>query len=200
MLTEGKEYTDKELAGLLRLDSAVAFTILLDRYSSRLYRFSLSYLKNKEDAEEIVQEVFLKIWQIRQELSLDRPIEALLFTMAKNGILNTIRKQKSERTYLDYAALYPEKNILVDEEIDFRELEKVFRQAYEQLSPGRKEIFGLSRYQFLSNAEIAAKLGISIKTVENQMTAALAQIRRALHSKGFSLILFDLFHKNSGSR
>ena len=193
-MAEGRDYTDRELIALLRIGSPVAFNRLLDRYSSKIYRFSMSYLKDRYDAEEVVQEVFLKLWKIREELSPERPIDPLLFTIAKNGILNTIRKAKSEQAYLNYAALYPEKDILVDEELNFHELECAYLQAVNQLSPKRREIYKLSREKFLSNAEIADHLGISVKTVENQITSALAGIRRVLRSQGFSFLLFfELF-------
>ncbi len=171
-----------------------AFNELFDRYGKRLYNFSIGYLKSVENAEEIVQEVFMKIWDNRLELSAQKSIESYLFTIARNGILNTIRKSKSEQAYLNYVKINPEKNVLLDEELNFNELKKAYHEAIEQLSPRRKEIFLLSREQALSNAEIAEKMSISVKTVENQMTTAISEIRRNLRSLGFSgVIFFKLF-------
>ena len=171
-----------------------AFNVLFDRYGKRLYHFSMGYLKSTADAEEIVQEVFLKIWNNRIELSTQKSFESYLFTIAKNGILNTIRKSKSEQAYLNYVKINPGKNILLDEELNFNELEKAYHEAIEQLSPRRKEIYLLSKEQSLSNGEIATKMNISVKTVENQMTSALSEIRRNLRSLGFSgIIFFELF-------
>lgn len=174
--------------------SSEAFQVLFDRYGPKIHRFSMGYLKSAQEAEEIVQEVFLKIWKVREELKSDKSLDSYVFTIAKNAILNTIRKSKNEQLYLDYAKLHPGKNILLDEELDFKELERAYKQSIEQLSPKRKTIFLLSREKNLSNAEIAQQLGISIKTVENQMTSALAQIKKELLSAGFSgLIFFELF-------
>ena len=171
-----------------------AFNELFDRYGKRLHRFAVAYLKSTENAEEIVQEVFLKIWNNREEISPDKSFESYLFTIAKNGILNTIRKSKSEQAYLNFAKLNPGKNVLLDEELDFNELERAYKNAVDQLSPRRKEIFLLSRVHSLSNAEIAEKMNISVKTVENQMTSALAEVRKNLRSLGFSVIPFlELF-------
>lgn len=171
-----------------------AFNELFERYGKRLYHFSIGYLKSIENAEEIVQEVFMKIWDNRLELSAQKSIESYLFTIARNGILNTIRKSKSEQTYLNYVKINPGKNVLLDEELNFNELEKAYHEAIEQLSPRRKEIFLLSREQALSNAEIAEKMSVSVKTVENQMTSAISEIRRNLRSLGFSWIIFlELF-------
>lgn len=171
-----------------------AFSMLFDRYGKRLYHFSLSYLKSVEDAEEIVQEVFLKIWNNREFLSIEKSFESYLFTIAKNGILNTIRKSKSEQAYLNYKKNHPDKNVLLDDELDFNELEKAYEKSIDKLSPRRKEIYLLSRQQSLSNTEIAEKMNISVKTVENQMTSAKSEIRKNLRAFGFSgIIFFELF-------
>jgi RNA polymerase sigma-70 factor (ECF subfamily) len=193
MQIEPKESLE-DWIGLLKEGDAKAFDRLFGRYAKRLYGFAVGYLKSKEEAEEIVQEVFLKIWDNRVELSAQKSLESYLFTIARNGILNTIRKSKSEKVYLNYAKLNPGKDVLLDKELDFRELEKAYHIVIEQLPPRRKEIYLLSKAQSLSNAEIAAKLNISVKTVENQMTSALAEIRKNLRSLGFSgIIFFELF-------
>ncbi|MEI7523911.1 MAG: RNA polymerase sigma-70 factor [Mariniphaga sp.] len=186
--------SEEEWILALKEGNLLAFNELFARYGKRLFHFSKGYLHSSENSEEIVQEVFLKIWDNRGELSAQKSIEAYLFTIARNGILNTIRKSKSEQAYLNYAKIHPGKNILLDEELDFSELEKAYHQVIDQLSPRRKEIFILSREQSFSNAEIAAKMGISVKTVENQMTSAISEIRKNLRSLGFSgIILFKLF-------
>ena len=187
-------FSDTDLILALKEGNLKAFNQVFDRYAKRLYRFSMGYLKSAENAEEIVQEVFLKIWHNREELIVQKSFDSYLFTIAKNGILNTIRKSKSEQAYLNYAKLYPGKDVLLDQELDFKELKKAYQEAIAQLSPRRKEIFLLSREQSLSNAEIAQKMNISVKTVENQMTSALAEIRKNLRSLGFSgIIFFELF-------
>jgi len=171
-----------------------AFSILFDRYGKRLFHFSNGYLKSVEDAEEIVQDVFLKIWNIRKELVVDKSFESYLFTIAKNAILNKIRKSKLEHAYLSYVKLHPDQNVSLDDELDFSELDKAYKDAIERLSPRRKEIFLLSKEQHLPNSEIATKMNISIKTVENQMTSATSEIRKTLRSLGFSgIIFFELF-------
>jgi RNA polymerase sigma-70 factor (ECF subfamily) len=171
-----------------------AYNELFERYAKRLYFFSVKYLKSAENAEEIVQEVFLKIWNNRKQLLVQESIESYLFTIARNGILNTIRKSKSEQTYLNYLKVNPGKNVLLDEELNFYELEKAYQRAIDQLSPRRKDVYLLSKAESLTNAEIANKLNISVKTVENQMTTAIADIRKNLRSLGFcGIIFFELF-------
>lgn len=171
-----------------------AFNELFERYGKRLYRFAMGYLKSSENAEEIVQDVFLKIWKNREKLSDQKSFESYLFTIAKNAILNTIRKSKYEKAYLNYLKIHAGEDVLLDDELNFNELEKAYKEGIEKLSPRRKEIFIMSRELSLSNAEIAEKMNISIKTVENQMTSAFSDIRRYLHTLGFSgIIFFELF-------
>ncbi len=193
-MNKNYNYSEAEWIHALRDGDVKAYSELFDRYGKRLYFFSKGYLKSEEDAEEIVQEVFIKIWNNRKELSVEKSFESYLFTIAKNGILNTIRKSKSEQAYLNYAKIHPEKNVLLDEELNFIELDAAYKKIVENLSPRRKEIYLLSREQHLSNNEIAEKMNISVKTVENQMTSALSEIRKNLRSLGFSgIIFFELF-------
>lgn len=186
--------SDVEWILALKEGNLQAFNELFDRYGKRLYHFSIGYLKSVEDAEEIVQEVFLKIWDNRIELSAQKSLESYLFTIARNGILNTIRKSKSEQVYLNYVKINSVKNVLLDEELNFNELEKAYNNVIELLSPRRKEIYSLSKEHSFSNTEIAMKMNISVKTVENQMTSALSEIRKNLRSLGFSgIFFFELF-------
>ncbi|MGQ7870462.1 RNA polymerase sigma factor [Sunxiuqinia sp. sy24] len=82
-------YQDKDLVVKLKSSSSYAFQILFEKYSRKIYHFSLGYLKNKQEAEEIVQDVFLNVWKVREELLVGRSFESYLFTIDKNAILNT---------------------------------------------------------------------------------------------------------------
>lgn len=193
-MDQGNRYQDKDLVVQLKSNSSSAFQALFEKYSQRIYRFSLGYLKSTQEAEEIVQDVFLRVWKAREELLVERSFESYLFTIAKNTILNTIRKANYEKAYLEYSSLHSNKNSLLDEELDFKELDRIYRQAIEKLPARRKEVYRLSRDNGLSNREIANELGISVKTVENQMTAALSAIKKELLSYGISGgIFFELF-------
>ncbi|SFF38237.1 RNA polymerase sigma-70 factor [Sunxiuqinia elliptica] len=193
-MDQGNRYQDKDLVVQLKSNSSSAFQALFEKYSQRIYRFSLGYLKSTQEAEEIVQDVFLRVWKAREELLVERSFESYLFTIAKNTILNTIRKANYEKAYLEYSSLHSNKNSLLDEELDFKELDRIYRRAIEKLPARRKEVYRLSRDNGLSNREIANELGISVKTVENQMTAALSAIKKELLSYGISgSIFFELF-------
>ena len=177
----------------LRSGSYEAFNMIYKEYSKRLYGFAMFYLKNESEVEEIVQEIFLKLWKNREDLKEECTFESYLFTMAKNAILNTIRSRKYKNAYLNYKQAFPAKNILLDDELDFNELEKAYLLVIDSLSPRKKEVYLLSREKMLSYSEIGEQLGISVKTVENHMTSALSEIRMKISSLGFCGILFVLF-------
>lgn len=191
---DNKIHNDKILLNELQNGLSLAFQVLFDKYSRKIYAFSFSYLNNSEEAEEIVQEVFLKIWKAREEISTEKSFDSYLFTIAKNAILNTIRKSNYHKSFVEYTKLHPEKNTLLDDELNFNELQQAYEKSVKKLPVRRQEIFRLSRDKGFTNAEIAKKMGISVKTVENQMTSAIADIKRSLQSLGFSgIIFFELF-------
>lgn len=193
-MKELPEHSRELLISALKTGTEAAYQQLFDLYGKRLYRFAEGYLNDPVEAEEIVQEVFIKIWSVREQLSTIKSFDSYIFTIAKNAILNSIRKAKSKAAYATWAMLHPGKDILLDDELDFNELQKAYRCSVETLSPKRQEVFCLSRDTGLTNREIAEKLGISEKTVENHMTAALAEIRRYLQGSGFSgKMFFELF-------
>lgn len=176
--------------------SEQAFDRIYRLFSPRVFSFALSLSNDKTEAEEIVQEVFLKLWAKRREISTSGSLESYLFTMSKNALLNSIRKNDYHRVFLDYKRNNPEPDPALDQEIAYRELEGLYHQAIQKLSPRKREIFLLSRKQFLSYDEIAQKLGISTKTVRNQMDAAISDIKQLITRLGFTgLLILTVFIK-----
>ncbi len=170
-----------------------AFRILYERYAPRLYAFSKKYLQDSEESEEIVQEVFLRIWERRAHVDESGSFSAYVFQAAKNRIFNGFRKKVNEQVYLDFLlASENTEHSLTEIEVEYREVKLKAEAAINAMPPKRQEIFRLSRELGLKNKEIAAKLGISIKTVENQMGQALKFLREQL-SEFAPLILFFLF-------
>jgi RNA polymerase sigma-70 factor, ECF subfamily len=173
--------------------SEQAFDRIYKIFSPRVFSFALSLLSNRTEAEEIVQEIFIKVWERRQEISVSGSFESYLFTICKNAILNTIRKADYHRVFLEYKRYNPEPDPVLDQELNYRELDTLYKKAINKLSPRKKEIFILNRTQALSYPEIAQKLGISIKTVRNQMDAASAEIKDLISRLGFTGMLFLTF-------
>ena len=185
---------DKKLLDSLKKGDLIAFDAIYERYSKRLYRFVFRYLKQPADAEEIVQEVFVKIWQSRTRIDVYSSFESFIFTIAYNASIGLLRKRLTEKKYLDhlYALQSPENEPDQADEIQFKDLNEKYRLLLGQLTPRQKEIFLLSREEGLSHEEIAKRLDISVNTVKNHMVSALSFFKTHLDNSLIAGILY--FH------
>ncbi len=177
---------------LIQKDDRVAFYHIYERYSKRLYGFVLRYIKQKEDAEEIVQEVFVKIWESRNKIDAYSSFESFLFTIAYNTTISLLRKRSNEKKYLEYLkSLQQSANSpdLIDE-IQFNELNDRVQSLLNELTPRQKEIFKLSREEGLTHDEIARKLDISVNTVKKHMSNTLALLKSQIDSNLTVNLLF----------
>ncbi len=184
-------YREREYIIKLKKGSFSAFDHLFSVYRERLYTFAIGYLKVEEDAKELVQEVFVKVWENRHKLDEDRSFNSYLFTIAKNTILNYFRKKANEQNYLDYIKEHTGLSVSpIEEKIEFSELQKEAHNLIGQLTPRQREIYRLSREKGLSNEEIARVLHISKKTVENQITLVMKYLREKLGQGSLIVLLF----------
>ena len=157
-----------ELVKLLKKGDMKAFDIIYKEYSKRLYGFVFRYIKNEVDTEEIVQEVFIKIWKSREKIDVYSSFESFLFTIAHNATVNLLKKRATEQKYVEHVKSLQniEKAYELTDEIHYKELKQKFRGLLNELSPRQKEIFQLSREGGLSNTEISEKICISLQTVK----------------------------------
>lgn len=158
-----------------------AFTQLYDMYAERIYYFALRFMISKEDAENITQEVFVKVWETRDRLDVNLSLSSYLFTIAKNTIFNLHRKRVNELAYLEHLGSYLESNqVRLENEIIFRDIQDHLEKLINELPPQRKKVFELSRKQGLSHKEISEQLNISEKTIETHIRLALKTLRDGL--------------------
>lgn len=183
--------SDKDLLLLIQKDDKVAFYNIYERYSKRLYGFVIRYIKLEVDAEEIVQEVFVKIWEARNSIDVYSSFEYFLFTVAYNATMSLLRKRSSEKKYLDHlkAIQINDAPDLIDE-IHFNELTEKVHSLLNELTPRQKEIFQLSREEGLTHDEIAKKLDISVNTVKKHMVNTLAFLRAHIDNSHLINLLF----------
>ncbi len=184
--------SSRELLKLLKRGDMVAFDAVYNQYSVRLYGFVLRYIKIEADAEEIVQEVFVKIWKARKNIDIYSSFESFLFTIAYNSTISLLRKRASERKYLVH--LSEKFNIeqapdFIDE-IEFNELNEKLKLLLDKLTPRQREIFQLSRSEGLSHAQIAKKLNISTNTVKHHLVAALSFLKSNIENRLVVNLLF----------
>ena len=158
-----------------------AYGMLFLMYADKLYKFSRSFYADDRDAEEIVQEVFMKLWINRKGIKDPGTFNAYIFTIAKNLIYNNLKRRVYSKKYYSYLKnAHSYHANLVEESFNFNELENAVRRVIEGFPAKRKEIFLLSRNEGLSNKEIAQRLNLSLRTVETHIYLALKHIKKTL--------------------
>ncbi|KKB49671.1 RNA polymerase sigma-70 factor [Parabacteroides sp. HGS0025] len=177
---------ENELILLLKQSNQEAFTTLYKKYWKQVYNFSRLYLTSQSVAEEVVQEVFIKVWESRDFMREEDNFKGLLFIITRNLIFNMHRKNLNEDFYKMTVLSAMENSYDIEEEIDAKNLSEYIDLLIADLPPRRREIFNLSRKENKSYKEISQLLGVSEKTVENQIGEALKFLRK-------NLILLSLF-------
>jgi RNA polymerase sigma-70 factor (ECF subfamily) len=174
-----------------------AFREIFDLYVHKIYQFVYGYVKEKSESEDITQMVFLKIWENKTTINLNKSFSGFIFTIAYHSIMDYFRKNAARFQQYPISVSTEEtfvSHLTAEDSINKHQFDSFYERALQTLPPKRKEIFILSRHNGLSNKQIASHLGLSIKTVENQMTAALFSLKEFLKISELSLIpLFFLF-------
>ena len=187
---------DSETIKQFKADDMSAFDIIYRKYSKKLYRFAYSIIKVKPDAEGIVHEVFIKVWENRNRIDEYLSFESYLFTITYNTTISFIRKRVKENKYIEYLKSIQNPSIQskIIPEIEYKELKDKSEKIIGLLPSRQKQIYKLSREEGLTYKEIAAKLTISVNTVETHMERALKSIREKLGDVSIVLlILYYLF-------
>ena len=167
-----------------------SFQNLFENYYQNLCRFAKGYVSDYETAEEIVQQVFINLWNRKDYIATEGPVKSYLFTSVKNRCLNHIRDRKKFRSY--YLDIETELTIPVAEKDNVMEedLEAQLTKALDKLPEKCREIFMLCRFEDMKYKDVAEKLGISQKTVETQMSKALKILREEFKDFWFLIIFF----------
>ena len=186
-----------QIAARIKLGDEQAFELLFRQYYVRLCAFANKFLNDPEEAQEIVQEVFTKIWEGRDEIDPEDSLKAYVFKIAQNLSINKLRRKKVESRYTEiYKLVYIEhQEFSVHESLLVRELEENVARSIAKLPTECRKIFELSRVEGLKYKEIAETLNISVKTVEAQMSKALRSLRIEL-SNYLSLLIIALICSN----
>ncbi|SFH51751.1 RNA polymerase sigma factor [Pedobacter insulae] len=185
---------DEGLASCIRKGDRIAFTEIYDRYWTVLYLHARKMLRNDQEAEDIVQELFTQLWKKAAEINYTVKLSSYLYRSVRNRILDHITHQKVVQDYqrslvefLGSRASSPDE-LLVEKELAF-----LIEQEIQALPEKMREVFVLSRKQHLSYKEIGDQLGISEHTVRNQVSNALSILRTKLGVS--SMVIFMLLSK-----
>lgn len=159
------------------LGNKAAFEHFFKENYSSLCRFAYGYTKDADDAEELVQNCFVKLWEDRKTLVIGNSLKPYLFSMIKNASLNQIKHISVREEYKEYNERQINESHTMEDEMDANLLQDKISLAIQNMPPQRKRIFEMSRFEGLKYREIAEHLNISIKTVENHMGSAMRYLR-----------------------
>lgn len=169
--------SDLELLKRLSDGDELALKFLYDRYWQKLYEYVVYKVEWQEVAEDIVQDIFINLWNKRSELSVQK-VESYLFTAAKYKIIDVIRSDLRRNYHESYHSYYSNSFQLdIDENIAYNELENAINEGLEMLPEKSREIFKLNRLEHLSVKEVAVKLNIPLRTVEYHLANALRKMQ-----------------------
>lgn len=175
----------------LKFGDESAFRLIFTKHSGQVYRVANHYLRNRDESLEITQEVFMKLWINRDNLTPDLPIIPYLIKIAKNTIFNKTKRKLLERAYFQNHVFPANNNVeSLENQLYYQEVKTLIDDQVNQLPEKRQEIFILSRNHGLTNREIADKLKLSERTVENQINQALKTLRQKLRVLGYMFLLF----------
>jgi RNA polymerase sigma-70 factor, ECF subfamily len=170
---------EKEYIRALRDGNHKAFEKIFICYFKRVKLFICGIIKSEADAEELAQEVFVKLWTNREALEIDKPFGGYLYTIAKNAAFNLLKHKSVKQSYAECNHLA--NDVATPEEVLFaREINLLIEMTVSEMPIQRQKIYRYSRERGLSNSDISEKLGISKKTVENQLSLALHEIRKII--------------------
>lgn len=174
-------YDEQELLFLLRTGDKTAFTKIYDQYSKKLFLNIYSLVKIQEIAEEILQEIFVLIWEKRETIIINQSFKAYLFRIAENKVIDFFRKLKRDKILFERvkeisSAVYTH----VEESILSSESSSVFRKAIESLPPQRRQIFCMCKMEGKSYNEVSHLLGISTSTINDHIVKATRTVRECL--------------------
>lgn len=186
---------DIELVLKLQEGDVVAFDLAYEKYAGRLYGFTLKYLKSTDETEELVQSVFLKVWENHKTLRKEASFKSYLFTIAYNEICNIFRRRRHLQNFIGKQLIENSRTSNETEElIDYNSILVQVDKIITTLPERQRIIFMKSRKEGKSNKDIANELGLSSGTVDNYISESVKFIRSNLQDKNFSaLLLFWLF-------
>jgi len=171
----------------LKTGDMAAFKSLYQIFEPKLYIFALHLIRQKEEAEEIVQEVFMKVWERRQQLDPEQNFDGYLFSIAKNLVYNKTRRKVYESAFTNYvAATGANSGCYTEDTVAYQDLVKLLEETYATLPPVRRQVFVMSRMQGKSNTEIAQLLNTSNSNIENHLNKALKAIKERF--RGYEIV------------
>ncbi len=172
-------HTEKELVKKLKEGDSFAFEVLFYKYRNKIKGFAVRLVPAQVDPEEIVQEVFVKLWLKKESVDPEKDFQSYLFSIAKNLVLDHLKSAVNRRLY--FVGEHFQQDLMTDDDTENslpEDAEEKLQKLIDEIPERRREIFCLSRFEGLSYKQIAEKLGISENTVDSQIRNALTFLRK----------------------
>lgn len=179
MLAEYGHISDNELLLKLSNDDKRAFDEIYRRYWNSMFSSAYNMLREREACMDILQDLFTWLWEHRYGIKVDS-LKSYLLSAVKFKVANYIRNGKVRTSFFDRLKEIEQPGELVTDSVEVKELSAIIAHYTHQLPDKCREIFLLSRQEYLTNKEIASRLGVSVKTVENQMTIAIRKLKTSI--------------------
>lgn len=170
--------TDKELVLLLIHNNEKAFRELYIRYKGKLWHYCFSFLKSEEESDDLIQEIFICLWELRGSLNPELSFSSFMYSLVRNRVLNYFRDMDVEtqaKKALSGSLLTKTEHVETD--IIYTEYQQILKDAIDHLPPQRKKVFIMSRTDNMSHKEIATHLGLSVNTVQDHISESMRFIK-----------------------
>lgn len=184
---------DKNIAQRFKEGDVAAFDEIYRIYSKKMFHFALGMMKDPDNSKDLVQEVFVKLWEKREKVNPDLQFDNYIFTIAYNSVRKYFRKKSLETKFMNQLLSVSTGSIDSSEgTVIYQEMLALATKSIEGLPPQRKKVYKLSRQDGLKIEEIARELKISPRTAEKHLSVALKHLRKEL--VGITLLSLFFFH------
>lgn len=185
----------QQLLSQLSKGDEPSFNALYKAYSRPLFLRVVNMIKSEDDAQEIIQELFIKLWQNRDTIDTIKSFQSYIFTIANNLVYNYFRKISHDQALIQKLLLNAADHYLDGQELlENKEAAEIFQKAINQLTPQCKQVFQLCKIDGKSHKEVAELMGISMPTVNSHMTNALRSIREyILKNQDVAILLMSAY-------
>jgi RNA polymerase sigma-70 factor (family 1) len=177
-MDEHLKYDEKQLLQQMQLGNELAFEKIYKQYSTKLYGNLFKFVKSDKDAQELLQDVFLKVWKNRQQIDMEKPFSCYILKIAENNVYDFFRQAaRDKKRAAHLITISPAEYLHIEEMLSNKETALLLENAIKSLSPQRQQIFRLCKIEDKSYKEVSELLGISVSTISDHIVKATKAIR-----------------------